>query len=360
MAEVLFHSLTEIVARARVELPRGVWDYLAGGAETETTLRRNRLAIDRLGFRPRVLRDVSTIDLTTTFLDHKVRLPVFIAPVGQLNHFTSDAGADVARAAAEFGVPQFLSSGSPPSLEDVAEAQRDAMKIFQLYVTGDASFVDAYIDRAVAAGYRAFCLTVDTAWYSRRERDILNRWGVRWARSGFGEGARSLAALSWADVERIGARCPLPLVLKGIATKEDAVMAVEHGVDVIYVSNHGGRQLDHGLGSLDVLPEIVEVVGDAATVVVDGSFARGTDILKAIALGASAVGLGRIACIGLAAAGTAGLVRVLELLEDEMTRAAGMLGITRLDQLDANYVTEAPVVTDPHVLSAFPLLDDGY
>jgi isopentenyl diphosphate isomerase/L-lactate dehydrogenase-like FMN-dependent dehydrogenase len=351
-----FASLTEIVARARVQLPRGVWDYVMGAAETETTMKRNRLAIDRLGFRPRVLRDVSTIDLTASFLGEPSRLPVFIAPVGQLGHLSPGAGADVARAASAFGVPQFLSSGSPPSLEEVAEAGPDVVRVYQLYVTGGPDFVDAAIDRAVGAGYRGFCLTVDTAWYSRRERDIHNRWGIRWQKAGFGPGADFLAALSWADVERVRARCSIPLVLKGIATAEDARLAVEHGVDVIYVSNHGGRQLDHGRGSLDVLPEIVAEVGDQAIVLVDGSFCRGTDILKAVALGAAAVGIGRIACLGLAANGSAGLVRVLELLEDEMTRAAGMLGITTIDQLDATAVTEAPVVADPSALSAFPLL----
>ncbi len=360
MSENEFHSLTEIVARAKVKLPRGVWDYVAGAAETETTMKRNRLAIDQLGFRPRVLRDVSKVDVTATFLDRPSRIPVFIAPVGQLGHLSEGAAADVARAAEAFGVPQFLSSGSPPSLEKVAEAGPNVTQIYQLYVAGDADFVDQYIDRAVAADYRAFCLTVDTAWYSRRERDIHNRWGIRWQQAGFGPGAEALAALSWADVERIRARCPIPLIVKGIATAEDARMAVEHGVDVVYVSNHGGRQLDHGRGSIEVLPEILAEVGDEATVVVDGGFNRGTDILKAVALGAAAVGIGRIACMGVAADGTAGLVRVLELLEDEMTRAAGMLGITELSQLSPAYVTNAPAVTEPSVLSAFPLLDpDG-
>lgn len=358
MTAETFYSLTEIVAQARTNLPRGVWDYVAGAAETETTMKRNRLAIDGLGFRPRVLRDVSTVDLSSAFLGESSRLPVFIAPVGQLGLLSPNAAADVASGAATFGVPQFLSSGSPPTLEEVAEVAPDLTRIFQLYVTGDAAFVDDYIDRAVAANYRAFCLTVDTAWYSRRERDIHNRWGIRWQKAGFGRGAQALAALSWADVERVRARCPIPLILKGIATAQDARMAVEHGVDVVYVSNHGGRQLDHGRGSLDVLPEIVDEVGAEATVVVDGSFARGTDILKAIALGAAAVGLGRIACMGLAAGGTTGLVRVLELLEDEMTRAAGMLGITDLSQLDSSYLADAPVVAEPSVLSAFPLLEE--
>ncbi len=360
MGSIEFHSLTEIAKRAKVQLPKGVWDYLVGGSETETTLRRNRLAIDQLGFRPRVLRDVSTVDLTSTFLGRDVRIPVFVAPVGQLNHFSSGAAADVAKACADFGVPQFLSSGSPPALEEVAAVDPNLHAIFQLYVTGGTEFVDGYIDRVEAAGFSAFCLTVDTAWYSRRERDVLNRWGIRWAKAGFGSGSAALASLSWADVERARARTTLPLILKGIATAEDARLAVEHGVDVVYVSNHGGRQLDHGRGSLEVLPEIVAEVGDEATVVVDGSFTRGTDVLKALALGAQAVGLGRVACMGLAADGPDGLVRVLELIEDEMRRSAGLLGVTDLGQLESAVVAAAPVVSQPGVLSPFPLISEGY
>lgn len=360
MAAIEFHSLTEIAKRAQIQLPQGSWDYLIGGSETETTLRRNRLAIDQLGFRPRVLRDVSDVDLTSTLLGHDLRIPVFVAPVGQLNHFSANAAADVARACAEFGVPQFLSSGSPPALEEVAAVDPKLNAIFQLYVTGGPEFVDEYIGRIEAAGFNAFCLTVDTAWYSRRERDVLNRWGIRWAKAGFGSGSSALASLSWADVERARARTELPLILKGIATAEDARLAIEHGVDVVYVSNHGGRQLDHGRGSLEVLPEIIAEVGSDATVVVDGSFARGTDVLKAIALGASAVGLGRVACMGLAAAGSDGLVRVLELIEDEMRRSAGLLGLTSLSELDPSVVVPAPVVSSQSALSAFPLLEEGY
>ncbi|MFT7599413.1 MAG: isopentenyl diphosphate isomerase/L-lactate dehydrogenase-like FMN-dependent dehydrogenase [Acidimicrobiales bacterium] len=355
-----FHSLTEIAHRAKANLTQGVWDYVAGATETETTLRRNRLAIDRLAFRPRVLRDVSIVDVESTFLGRPTRLPVFIAPVGQLTHLTQNGAADVAAAAAEFGIPQFHSSGSPPKLEEVAEVSSDLTRIFQLYATGDTGYVDGYVQRAEAAGCHGFCLTVDTAWYSRRERDILNRWGRRWESAGFGAGSEALAALSWADVERIRANTSMPLILKGIATSEDARLAVEHGVDVVYVSNHGGRQLDHGLGSLDVLPEVVEAVGAEASVFVDGSFMRGTDVLKAVALGADAVGLGRVACLGLAAAGPSGLVRVLELIEDEMRRSIGLLGATSLDQLDPSFVTTASVVSEPHMLSAFPLLDQGY
>ncbi|MDH4147615.1 MAG: alpha-hydroxy-acid oxidizing protein, partial [Acidimicrobiia bacterium] len=358
--EERFQTLHEIVARARQNLAPGVWDYVVGGAETETTVRRNRQALDAIGLRPRVLRDVSRVDVTSTFLGQPVRLPVFAAPVGQLDHLCSGAAADVGLSCHRFGVAQFLSSVSPPALEDLAEAVPGGLRVFQLYANGDAAFVDDHVERAVAAGYGAFCLTVDTARYSRRERDILNRWGTRWDTAGADHGNSARASLSWADVDRVRQRCPLPLILKGIATAEDAILAVEHGVDVVYVSNHGGRQLDHGLGAVDALVPIVDAVAGLATVFVDGGFTRGTDVLKALALGAAAVGIGRLACMGLGAAGSDGLVRVLELLEDEMIRSAALLGITSLDQLDRSCLAPARPVGDPHVLSAFPLLEAGY
>lgn len=355
MTDERFYALHEIVAGARAALGDGPWGYLSGGAETETTMARNRAALDAIAFRPRVLRDVSTIDSSSTVLGRPVRLPVLIAPVGQLNHFDPGAAATVAEAASEFGVAQMLSSGSPPSLQEVAAAAPDGLRIYQLYVSGDARSVTERIKQVHDAGYDGFCVTVDTAKYSRRERDIANRWGIRWRSKGFND-LGALSELSWSDIERMRGECRIPLVLKGIATPEDAEMAIEHGVDVVYVSNHGGRQLDHGLGSAFVLPEIVDAVAGRAQVYVDGGFNRGSDIVKAIALGADAVGLGRTACYGLAADGRAGLFRVLELLEDEVQRTLGLLGVTSLDQLDRSYLASAPLVADPGALSAYPLL----
>ena len=351
-----FHALHEVVAAARAALADGPWGYLSGGAETETTLARNRAALDALAFRPRVLRDVSEVDPSATMFGRPVRLPVLIAPVGQLNVFDPGAAVSVAEAASSFGVAQVLSSGSPPSLEEVVDAGPPGLQVYQLYVTGDAAATSKRIAEVQEAGYAAFCVTVDTAWYSRRERDIANRWGIRWQVRGFDTLGR-LAALSWADVERMRGELDIPLILKGIATPEDAELAIEHGVDVIYVSNHGGRQLDHGLGSTAVLPEIVDRVAGRAQVFVDGSINRGSDIVKALALGADGVGIGRTACYGLAAGGVDGLVTVLELLEDEVRRTLGLLGVTRWDQLDRSFLAPAPVVSDPGALSAYPLLD---
>ena len=197
-----------------------------------------------------------------------------------------------------------LSSVCNPGLEATAAAA-DNFRIFQLYVRGDDAFVDDHVRRARDHGYRGFCLTVDTAYYSRRERDLARRFVKPWRAAATGFDYQP--GLSWDQVKRFKDTHPdVPLVLKGIATAEDAEIACRHGVEVVYVSNHGGRQLDHGRGSLDVLPEVVRAVGGRRAGMVDGGFVRGTDIVKAIALGADVVGLGRIACFGLAAAGDSG------------------------------------------------------
>jgi isopentenyl diphosphate isomerase/L-lactate dehydrogenase-like FMN-dependent dehydrogenase len=349
-----FQNLHEIVKKARQNLDQNDWDYIVGGTESETTLRRNRLALDSIAFRPRVLRDVSRVDASVETLGRKLRLPVLLAPVGALETFEPGAGATVAHAAQTFGVAHMLSSVCEPGLEAVAAAAPDALRIFQLYVRGDANFVDDHVRRAVAHGYTAFCLTVDTAHYSRRERDLAKRH-VTAGRRRVG-GREFQAALDWRTVARIKQTFDVPLALKGIATREDAEIAVEHGVEWIYVSNHGGRQLDHGLGAMDLLPEIVDAVAGRAKIMIDGSFCRGTDIVKAIAAGADLVGLGRMQCFALAAAGETGIVRMLELIEDEVQRCLGLLGVTKFSELDRSYLRAAAPANPPHALSAFPLL----
>ena len=265
-----FQTLQEIVAAARSNLAPGPWSYLIGGAETETTVRRNRMALDSLAFRPRVLRDVSRIDSSSLFLRQKVRLPVLLAPIGGLESIVEGGAASAARAAAQFGVPQMLSSVCQPGLEQTAAAA-DTVRVFQLYVRGDDAWTDDWVRRAKDNGYRAFCFTVDVAAYSRRERDIVGRFVKPWRARAI-EGAVFQAGLSWDQVKRYKDKHDLPLIIKGIATVEDADIAVQHGVEVIYVSNHGGRQLDHGLGSTAVLPEILKAVKDKAEVWVDGGY----------------------------------------------------------------------------------------
>jgi isopentenyl diphosphate isomerase/L-lactate dehydrogenase-like FMN-dependent dehydrogenase len=349
-----FLNLHEIIAKARQNLAQNEWDYIVGGCESETTLRRNRLALDCLALRPRVLRDVSAVDASVTEFDRKLRLPIVLAPVGSLESFHPGGAEPVARAAGEFGVAHMLSSVCDPGLEGVAAAVPAALRIYQLYVRGDVAWVDDYVERAIAHGYAGFCLTVDTAHYSRRERDLAKRYVTAGRRRV--EGRAFQAALDWQTVKRIKQRFRIPLAIKGIATAEDARIAIDHGVEWIYVSNHGGRQLDHGRGAMEVLPEIVDSVGGRARIMIDGAFCRGTDIIKAIAAGAHLVGIGRMQCFGLAAGGAAGVMRMLELLEDEVQRCLGLLGVTRLAELDRSCLAPAAPTSLPHVLSAFPLL----
>lgn len=350
-----FENLHEIVRKARQNLNQNSWDYIIGGTETETTLRRNRMSIDSVAFRPRVLRDVSRVDGSVELFGRKLRLPVMLAPVGALEVFEPGAGATVARAAQSFGVAHMLSSVCEPGLEGVAAAAPDALRIFQLYVRGDDAFVEDHMARAVACGYTAFCLTVDTALYSRRERDLAKRYVTAGRRRV--EGQQFQAALDWRTVALIKKKHDIPLVLKGIATREDASIAIDHGVDWIYVSNHGGRQLDHGRGAMEILPEIVDVVAGRAKIMIDGSFCRGTDIVKAIAAGADLVGLGRMQCYALAAGGERAIVRMLELMEDEVRRSLGLIGVTSFAEINRGYLHPATPVCMPDVLSAFPLLE---
>jgi len=334
-------NLHEIVAKARQNLNQNDWDYIVGGVESETTLRRNRMALDTIAFRPRVLRDVSKVDASVSQFGRTLRLPVVLAPVGSLESFHPAGAESVVRAVDAFGAAHMLSSVCDPGLEDLAAAAPNALRFYQLYVRGDEAWVDDHVERAIAHGYAAFCLTVDTAHYSRRERDIAKRFVTAGRRRV--QGRAFQAALDWRTVKRI-------------ATAEDAAIALDHGVEWIYVSNHGGRQLDHGRGSMDVLPEVVAAVAGRAKIIVDGSICRGTDIVKAIATGADLVGIGRMQCFALAAGGEAAVVRLLELLEDEVQRCLGLLGVSKLADLDRTYLHAAPPANAPHVLSAFPLL----
>jgi isopentenyl diphosphate isomerase/L-lactate dehydrogenase-like FMN-dependent dehydrogenase len=351
-----FVTNQEIIMAARRNLTQDIWDYLSGGAESETTMRRNRLGFDSLALRPRVCVDVSKIDTSTTFLGQKLRIPVMMAPIGSLQTITPEGGVAVAKAAAEFGTINFVSSVTQPSLEEIA-ASTDAPKIFQLYIRGGLDWCEEILQRVKRSGYRALCLTVDTAHYSRRERQMMNRWLPPSKRV---ESRRHFQAMvTWDMMEAIKRMGGMPFILKGVATAEDAKIAVEYGVEVIYISNHGGRQLDHGRGTIDTLPEIVEAVNGKAEILLDGSILRGTDVLKALALGCKAVTIGKLQGWGLAAAGQAGLVRVLELLEEELVIDMSLLGVTRVDQLNATHVCSAPPVTLPHEMSAFPHLAGG-
>ena len=280
-----------------------------------------------------------------------------LAPIGSLQVFHPEGGSGVTSAASRFETLHVVSSVTQPSLEDIAGAT-DSPKVFQLYIHGDWEWTKDMIDRAKAVGYKGLCITVDTAVYSRRERPLLSGW-VPPTRRGAVADPVWQASVTWESIDRIKDYAGLPFMLKGIATAEDAALAMEHGVDAVWVSNHGGRQLDHGQGTMDMLPEIVDAVDGKAEIVVDGGVQRGSDILKAVAMGAKTVAIGKLQGWGLAANGTPGLVRVLEILQEEIRVGMGLMGVTSIDQLSPSYVCKAEAVTQPHEMSAWVNMPEG-
>jgi isopentenyl diphosphate isomerase/L-lactate dehydrogenase-like FMN-dependent dehydrogenase len=352
-----FATNQQIIQAAYEKLAPDVWGYLVGGSESETTMRRNRLGFDSLALRQRVLVDVSNVDTSTTFLGHRLRIPVMTAPIGSLQEFTPEGGAAAARATARFGTVPFIGSTVHPGPEATAEAS-DGPKIFQLYLRGDKEWIRDLVARAKAAGYVALCLTVDSALPARRERQLMHSYVPPSNRADPRSRVRQ-AILSWDMLDVIRDMAGLPLIIKGIGTAEDARIALEHGVAAIYVSNHGGRALDHARGSIDILPEVVEAVEGKVEIVVDGSVQRGTDVLKALALGARAVTIGRMQGYGLAADGEEGLLRVLEILEEEVSIDMALLGTTSVDRIGRSHVCAAPPVVLPHEMSTFIHLPGG-
>jgi len=350
-----FDTLQEIALAAHRKLLAPVWDHLMGGADSEMTMRRNRAGLDALALRQRVLVDVRNIDLSTTLLGQKLAFPVFPAPVGGfLGKVHAEGGPAVARAAVSRGTTAFIATAAKPSLEAAQAAVKQKLT-FQLYVRGDRTWIEGILDRVRKAGYGALCVTVDRNFYGRRERDIVSGLPVK---EGFGDQSYQ-ASLNWKDLVWMKARVGLPLIAKGIATAEDAVLAVEHGADVVYVSNHGGRQLDHAQGSIEVLAEVVKAVAGRAEVIADGGVQRGTDVVKMLCLGASAVGVGKLLGLALSAGGEAGVARMLELMELEVRTAMGLMGVTSIKQLGPQWLRAVPVLGTPSPVSAYPLLEEA-
>lgn len=350
-------TLFQLLSIAKRNLTPGAWDYLMGGAETETTLNQNRRALDRLAFRPRVLRNVEHVDTGATLLGLKLKLPIVLAPIGSMQDIVAEGGVAPTRAAARTGVVHMLSSVCAPGMEAIARTA-DYPKFFQLYVRGDKRWVDDTLKKALDYGYRAICLTVDRANYGRRERDLAKGHSPTARRGAADESFQ--AALTWSDLDRIRSYVGVPLILKGIATAADAEIALSRGVDCIYVSNHGGRQLDHAQGSIAVLPEIVAAVSGRAEIIVDGGIMRGTDVLKALALGATAVGLGRLQGIALGAGGEDAVVRMIKIIENEIRGGMALLGVTGLSELGPHYLAPAEPLARNWLESAFPLMREGY
>jgi len=353
-----FTNLLELEDMARAKVPRPSFDYIAGGAEDEVSLRRNREAYQKWALRPRVLVDVAQRDASTTVLGQRISMPVLVAPTAFHGLVHPDGEVATARGAAASGTIMVASAIATRTLEDIAEAV-SAPRWFQLYVWKDRAVTADLVRRAEAAGYRALCLTVDTPFLGRREKDERNAFtlppglGIANVRpaglDGMPESERGSAfakyvaelldpSVTWRDVTWLRSLTSLPLVLKGIMTSEDATLAVENGVHGIVVSNHGGRQLDSTLGTLDALSEIVAAVRGRVEVYMDGGIRRGTDVLKALALGARAVLLGRPVLWGLALGGADGVRAVLQHLRTEFELALALAGRSDVSQIDRSLV----------------------
>jgi L-lactate dehydrogenase (cytochrome) len=373
-------SVADLRAIAQRRLPRGVFDYIDGAAEDERTLAANSAAFAAVTFRPRVLRDVGQVDPSTTLIGRPLPLPLVLAPTGFTRIADPDGELAVARAAARAGLPYTLSTLSTRSIEEVAAASAGP-RWFQVYVWRDRGLVKEMIGRAAAAGYEALVLTVDTAVLGRRERDVRRGfslppkiglgtlvdgavhpgWTWRFLRSepirfanvqesaGVGDGTTAVTlsdyantqfdpGLSWRDVEWMRSEWRGPLVLKGIQTVDDARLAAGAGVEAIALSNHGGRQLDSAPAPLDLVAPVADAVGDRLEIICDGGVRRGSDIVKAVALGARACMAGRAYLYGLGAAGERGVDHVLGLLDADVRRTMALVGASGVAELGRELV----------------------
>jgi isopentenyl diphosphate isomerase/L-lactate dehydrogenase-like FMN-dependent dehydrogenase len=369
-------SIADLRRLARRRLPRAVFDFIDGGAGDEVTLHDNQAAFRDWVLLPRVAVDVSRRSMRTTIVGAPSELPLLLAPTGLAGFYWPAGEIAAASAAAAAQIPFCLSTNSVASVEAVAKAVPDCERWFQLYFLKDREWMQALVRRAKDAGYRALCITVDLAVQGRRERDVRNAFTMplrprprtvidlarrpRWLagvllspprlgnfessdRSRFTSVARHVASLfdpsaSWDDVARIRDLWSGPAVIKGVLHPDDARKAVEIGADAVMVSNHGGRQLDHVPAPITALPEVVAAVGGRAEVILDGGVRRGTDILKAIALGVSACSIGRPFLWGLSVAGREGVARSIAILRDELDNAITLLGTARIEDISADHV----------------------
>jgi isopentenyl diphosphate isomerase/L-lactate dehydrogenase-like FMN-dependent dehydrogenase len=350
----------ERLAEEKVE-PR-IWCYFAGGAGDEVTLRENLAAFRSWRLRPRVLVDVDTISTDVELFGSRLSMPLLVAPIAYQSLLDPEGDRATARAAAAAGTAMVVSTMTSATHRELAQAAPGLVQWVQLYVLRDEALTLAHVDEAVAAGCTAVVLTVDTPLLGRRERDLrlgfavpptlplpYVRAAVRAEQaSPSGQSTLFSSSVTWRDVERFASYTGLPVVLKGIVTREDAILACEHGAGGIVVSNHGGRQLDGAPPTLDALPEVVDAVGGRIPVLLDGGIRRGTDVLKALALGARAVLAGRAPVYGLAVAGEEGVRAVLGLLREEIELGLGLLGCTSPDQVARGHVERAV----PYDLSA--------
>jgi L-lactate dehydrogenase (cytochrome) len=380
-------NIDDLRTIARRRLPRGAFDYIDGGAEDELSLRRNILAFRRAEFRPRVLRDVADVDPSTTLLGRRLPLPLVLAPTGFTRVASPGGELDAARAAARMNLPFTLSTLATRSIEEVA-AVCDGPKWFQVYVWRDRGLVKELLSRAASAGYEAIVVTVDTAVLGRRQRDVRRGFtlppqvglgtlldgllhpGWTWdllrsepitfanvAGSSVGRDSRAVTlaeyinaqfdqALSWRDLDWFRANWDGPIVLKGIQTVADAMLAADAAVEAIALSNHGGRQLDGAPAILELVRPVADAVGDRVEIICDGGVRRGSDILKAVALGARACMTGRAFLYGLGAAGQRGAEQALALLDTELRRTMALTGQCRMSELTPDLIAWRDTLTE--------------
>ncbi|MGW4966224.1 alpha-hydroxy acid oxidase [Nonomuraea sp. NPDC004186] len=339
-------SLREFEAEARARLDPAHYDYFAGGADDEVTVRANEAAFARIGLLPRVLRGAAKLQTGLTLLGSRAAMPVLVAPTAFHRLADPEGERATARAAAAAETIMIVSMAATVAIEEVAAAAPGAELWFQLYVQPDLAFTETVVRRAEAAGCRALVVTVDSPVLGRRERDLRNDFHdlpehLSCENLRDGDRVRPILMspeLSWEHLDRLREMTALPIVVKGVTHPGDARIALDHGVSAIMVSNHGGRQLDTVPASIDLLPDIAAAVGGAVPVLLDGGIRRGTDVLKALALGAAAVAVGRPVIWGLAADGERGVARVLGRLRAEVEHALTLCGCASIGDLDPGMV----------------------
>ena len=336
-------NVFEYEALAQSKMGPAHWDFFAGGSDDEVTLRSNRAALERIRLRPRVLVDVSMIDTRTSVLGTPVSMPLLVAPTAMHCLAHPEGECATAQAAGRANTIMIASTTATRSLEEIAQAASGPLW-FQLYVYPSLQFAEQLVHRAESAGYRAIVLTVDLPTLGNREKDRRNNVVIppppffEANFVGLEKSGQEWVTLTWESLSWLRSITPLPILLKGILTAEDALLAIEHGMDGIIVSNHGGRQLDTAIASIEALPEIVGAVAGRCEVYFDGGIRRGTDVLKALALGALAVLVGRPVLWGLAANGAEGAYNVLEILRKELELAMALSGRPTLNSIDQTVV----------------------
>ena len=350
-------NIFEYEEQAKQTLPAANYDFIAGGATDEVTLRRTRAVYDSLRLRPRILVDVDNRVLSTSVLGQEIALPVMLAPTGGHGQAHPDGELASARAAGAMGTIMVVSVNSTYSWEDIGEVASGPLWA-QMYIYRDRELLRDLIQRAEDSGYSAICVTVDSRVRGKRERDLRNKLQFNLSANYASLEAKVPAdpnapstseayrlqdtSATWDDLEWVASNTKLPVTLKGVMTSEDAALAVEHGVKGIFVSNHGARQLDTVSATIEVLPEIAEAVDGRLEVYLDGGIRRGTDVLKALALGARAVLMGRPIFWGLAVGGEAGVSSVLTMLRDELDVAMALTGQPCVDAVDSRIVDTGP------------------